>query len=111
MVAVVGAGIGQTRITSITIPTGYKGYLKSWDVSLNDNNTNRADMAIKVRDSGSNTYRLTEQSTVTTDNDINRLIYGGIEYAEKTDLIFRCTAINNANGNISVTYSLFLIKQ
>jgi len=108
--AVMPATYGQTAISNFTIPSGYTGYIKRYSASMDDNSTNRAELAIKVRDFGSNTFRLTRSFVITTDNDIERGLYGGIELSEKTDLVFRATSVQNANGIVSVSYELHLVK-
>ncbi len=108
--AIVQTGIGQTNQTNFTIPDGYTGYIKRYSSSMNDNTANEAEMAIKVRDFGSNTFRLIRPFVVTTTADISRNLYGGIQLEEKTDFVFRCTAITNANGIITVSYGLHLSK-
>ncbi len=106
--AVMPAGFGQTELSNFTIPDGYKGWIKRYSSSINDNTSNRAEMAIKVRDFGSNTFRLIRPFVVTTDNDVQRPLYGGEEFAAKTDLVFRATAVTNANAIITVSYGMHL---
>lgn len=108
--AVMPAGFAQTALTNFTIPNGCTGYLKRLHVSMSDLTSNQAQMAIKVRDFGSNTFRLTRMFSVSTSSDYDDAFYGGIKYEAKTDFVFRCTSISNTNGTINVAYGLLLIK-
>ncbi len=108
--SVISAGLGQTEQTNFTIPLGYTGYMKRYSSSMNDNTANRAEISIRTREFDTNTFRVIRPFVVTTDNDINRTLYGGIRFDERSDLIFRCTAITNANGIITVSYGLHLSK-
>lgn len=108
---VILAGTGQSETTNFTVPLGYRGYLKRYIASMNDNTANSADMAIKVREFGTNTFRLIRPFLVTTTKDFAVTLYGGEEFQPRTDLVFRCTGITNANGDITVSYGIHLVKQ
>lgn len=108
--AVMPAGFGQTQISNFTIPEGYRGYLKSYASEMLDTSANEAQMAIRVRDFDSNTFRLTSPFAITTARDFSRNLYGGIEMAEKTDFVFRCNQVDNNNAIITVTYAVHLVK-
>lgn len=108
--AVMPIGFAQTDVSNFTIPAGYVGYLKRYSSSMDDNTANSANLAIKVRDFGSNTFRLIRPFVVGTDRDYSRTLYGGEKFEEKTDFCFRCTNIANANGIITVSYGILLVE-
>ena len=106
--AIIPTGIGQTQISNFTIPANWEGDLLGGRSSMQDASADRAEMYIKVRDFGSDTFRLTENFLITNtvaDDDEPLL-----EYTEKTDICFRCGAITNANGIIVARYILQLVK-
>ncbi len=108
--AFIGAGVGQTEISNFTIPNGYRGYLKRYDCEMLDNTSNDASISIAVRDFDSGIFRLTRPFTVNTESNFRRSLYGGVEYDEKTDLVFRCTSVGGNNGTVTVNYSVHLVK-
>lgn len=107
---VVPIGFGHTQISNFTIPAGYTGYMKRYDATMDDQTSNAANMAIKVRDFGSNTFRLIRPFAVSTTKDVSRTLYGGEKFEEKTDLVFRATSVTNTNAIITVSYGLRLSK-
>ena len=107
---VIQAGSGQSEITAFTIPDGYTGWLKRYSSEMTDSNNNRANMAIKVRDFGSNTFRLIRPYIVARDVATSFNLYGGQQFAEKTDFVFRCTAVANANAVISTSWAVHLSR-
>lgn len=108
---VIRSGYGQTEISSFTVPSGYKAHLKRYSASMDDNTSNSAIVAIKVRDFGTNTFRLTRPFSISTTKNKTENLYGAETYPEKTDIVFRCTSIANANGIINVDFGILLSKQ
>lgn len=106
--AVLPAAFGQTELSNFTIPTGYTGYLKRYAIDMEDNTSNSAQMALKSRDFGSNTFVLSRPLTVSTNKSIYEDLYGGVTFEEKTDFCFRCLSVVNSNGIINVRYDLRL---
>lgn len=106
---VILTGTGQSQISAYTIPAGYTGYLKRYSASMFDNTTNRAEMAIWMRPESS-AVRLINAFVISDANDITREPYGGIKFDEKTDIVFRCTSVDNSNAQITVTYDILVVK-
>lgn len=103
-------GFAHTQISNFTIPAGYTGYLKSYRASMDDLTSNSATLALKVRDFGSNTFRLRRPFVISTTKDVSVQLYGGDQLSEKTDLCFRATSVANANGIVTCGYGLRLVK-
>lgn len=108
--SVIRAGFSQTEIACFTIPSGYKGYLKRYTAFMLDNNANRSEIAVKVRDFGSNTFRIVHPFVARTDYNPPQDLYGGESLDEKTDLVFRCLSIDNINGVIGVNFAVHLVE-
>ena len=106
--ASIQAGFGQTHLSNYTVPSGFTGYLKRFHASILDSNTNRAEVAIKIREENGAT-RLQRPFIITTNSNVTENIYGGIAYPEKTDIVFRAVSVNNANANITVTWDMLLV--
>lgn len=107
---VIPIGFANTQIGVFTVPAGYTGYLKRYDYTMDDTTSNQASMAIKVRDFGSSTSRLIRPVSVSTSKNYSASLYGGVEFSEKTDIAFRCTAVTNANAIITVSFGILLVK-
>lgn len=106
----IAIGKGQTDFAGFTIPNGYTGYLRQFNCEMEDNTANDADMTIKTIEPDSNTERLIRAFLVSTSKNASRNYYGGPSFTEKTDFIFRCTRVTNANADIVVDFSLLLVK-
>ena len=70
---------GQTQISNFTVPAGYRGILKSFHFSMNDNTANRGIAVIRVRDFGTNTWRNTRKTAISNDLDPYLAFFGGIQ--------------------------------
>lgn len=109
--AVMPAGFAETQLSNFTVPAGYTGYLKRYQGSMSDNTANTGQMAIKYRADGTNTFRLTRGFAISTTKDGGpALLYGGIKYSAKTDLVFRATSVTNANAIINVNFAWRLVR-
>lgn len=108
--SVITAGYGQSNITSYTIPSGYTGYMVAYRASMLDSTSNQATIAIWTREYNTSAIRLRRQFAVSTTTSIDRRIFGGIKFTEKTDLVFRCTSVQNTNGNINLSWDMVLVK-
>ena len=109
--AIVPATFGQTSLSNFTIPAGYTGYLKQYAVTMDDNQVNRAEMAVVVRDFGSNTYRNTRPFTLVRGTPYQpNIIYGGIEMVEKTDFVLRVLSVSTNGAIVTANWSLRLVR-
>lgn len=103
-------GYSQSQITAFTIPANCTGYMKRFSASLLDTQANKAEIHIRARDFGTNTFRTIRPFTISTDNDIQRRLYGGEQFDAKTDFVFRCTSVSSTNAEITVSYALLLVR-
>ena len=108
--AVMPLGFSQTQIGNFTIPNGYRGVLTQYGATMFDNNANRAEICIKVRDFGSNTFSFSRPFAITTEKNGFFDMYGGDLYEAKTDICMRCLSVANTNANISGQYAIHLVK-
>lgn len=106
---VIPAGLGQSEVTSYTIPAGYTGFLRRYNASMADNTSNSAIIAIKVREFGG-AVRLIRTFAMSTTGPVTREVYGGVSFPEKTDFVFRVTSIANTNGNVSATWDMVVVE-
>ena len=108
--AAIPVGFAQSEVSAFTVPVGYTGYLKRYHVSMNDISANTAQMAIKVRDFGSGTFRIVHPFAITTNKDHVSDLYGADKLDEKTDFIFRVLSVANINAIINASYGIRLIR-
>lgn len=106
---VIPIGYGQSEISAYTIPNGYTGYMISYRATMQDTTANTAKLAIWARENGA-AVRLRRIFTVSTAYPIERRIYGGIKFIQKTDIVFRALSVANANADIAVGYDVILVK-
>lgn len=104
------AGYSAAQILALTIPEGYVGTLQRYAASMLDNTSNNARMAFKRRNFGSNTWIIEQQFAISTNGGQSRRLWGGRRFGAKTDIVMRCSAINNANGIITGSYEMRLQK-
>lgn len=106
--SVMPIGAGQSRSTAFTIPSGYTGYLNSYNGILFDNTANRASIALWIRRfEGCVILPITFVASTQFNSTLQ--IYGGVPIPEKADVIFRATAVQNANADIEVSYGMVLV--
>lgn len=104
-------GYGQSEITAFTIPAGYTGYLRRFGSQMTDNQaSNTAQMILRYRDFGSNTYRRVRPYIVGVNANYERRFYGGDKLEEKTDFLMRALSVGSANAVITGDYAILLIK-
>ena len=110
--AIIPATFGQTSLSNFTIPEGYTGYLKQYSVTMDDSpSTNRAEMAIVIRDFGSNTFRNTRPFTLIGGIPYSPpKLYGAVELFEKTDFVFRVLSVASNGAIVTAMWSLRLIQ-
>lgn len=108
--AIVPIGFGVSQGTNFTIPTGYEGYLPRWNMDLEDNNSNRAEMGLKLVFNGNNTI-ITRPSVITDVRGFERQYTGGIPLGEGTDIIVKCSNVANNGATITSDYAIWLVKK
>ena len=91
--------------TNFTIPAGYTGYVTRYHVALEDQN-NRAQVAWKYREFGSNTFRILRPHYLASGSSLSLELHGADTLLEKSDIILRCLAVNNSNAIITADWGL-----
>lgn len=102
-------GYGQSQVTAYTIPAGYTGYLRQYHADILDSGANSAKMVIKIIEYGA-AQRFTHQFSITNQDSGYYVFYGGLMLPEKTDFVFRCTAVQNTNATISTAWDIVIVK-
>lgn len=109
--SVIAAGDGQTRITAYTVPRNHTGFLVRYQSSVFDNTSNRATLAIRLYNPDTNVQRDIRPFVTTTSAFYAERIYGALRIEEKTDIVFRALAVQNANARITVDYELAVLEK
>ena len=109
--SVIRPGYSEMLSTAFTVPAGYTGTIHRYAASMLDNTTNSASMCIKSERFGSNTYVQDQLFTISTENGTDRRLWAGRStYPEKTNIVLRCTQIDNNNGIITGSYEIRLSR-
>ena len=102
-------GYGQTETAGFTVPSGYTGYLRYYNVSMLDKTPNNAQVSIWYREFGRMAI-LRSSFTVSTEDRYTESIYGGIQIPEKTDFIFRVIDVHASNAIIAASFDIIMVK-
>ena len=109
--SVIRAGYSAMLSTAFTVPAGFSATLHRFSASMLDNTANNATMCVKSERFGSNTFVQDQLFTISTESGTDRRIWGGrATYPEKTNMVLRCTDIDNINGIITGSYEIRLSK-
>lgn len=108
--AVIPAGFSQTQICCFTIPAGFTGYLKQFSAELEDQNANRAEMALRVVNFGTNTERLIRPFTITDLRSKSEVFYGAIMLPEKADVAMTVLEVTSNGARVTADFSVLLVK-
>jgi hypothetical protein len=115
VLAYIDATLGQTNMTHFTIPAGFTGYLKAFQVQVSTGTTKDADIRLWIRPNAAKTNppmrasRMVQQwialvDNIQTDYNVARAI------GEKTDIWVEAKG-NGAVTAVNVTYDLFLFQE
>ena len=107
--AVLPQYFGQTELSNYTVPSGYTAYLKNYNASMLDNNNNRAEIALWVREKDG-AARLQRPFILSTDQTISRSVFGGVRLPEMTDIKFRVLSVSNGGADITITWDAVVVK-
>ncbi len=109
--SVMPIGFGVSQNTNYTVPAGKRFYMKHIDCCMNDTTANAGTMAIKVIPylAASRTTLLVRPFAIATTKNFVTDPVGGILFEAKTDLVFRCLTVTNANAIIAVNWDGFLV--
>lgn len=106
--AVIPTGFSLSSSSAFTIPLGWTGWMADFDATLNDNTANQAVLCIKTLDGGVQT--LEHVFGLDTGSPYTHRPHGRTKLTELTDVVFRALSVQNANADISISWSMFLIK-
>lgn len=104
----VPTGVSVSQSTNYTVPLGWTGYLQDFEVSMTDNTANRAIVAIKTLAAGVQT--LGNPFSINSAVQYVSRPHGRIVLPELTDMVFRALSVQNANADITISWSMLLIK-
>jgi hypothetical protein len=102
-------GEAQSHITAYCVPAGYSLWIKRVRAYMLDSGANQARLEYWVREFGG-AVREIRDFAISTAYLTNIDILGGVKFPAKTDIVFQCTAINNANGYICVEWDGEIVK-
>lgn len=100
-------GKNQTNSSGYTVPLGYTAYMRKIVVTIRGGSNNSIDGSIWTRTNGG-APRLRRPFTVSTTAALNDIIYGGLAFPEKSDIILRVTATAGTNIDVAGGYDLIL---
>lgn len=101
-------GTNQTNSSGYTVPAGKTAYMRRLHVSAADGAATTIQGAIWARLFGV-PPRLRRPFSVQTGNRLDDIIYGGLSFPEKTDLILRITVSSANNVVVAAGYDLILV--
>ena len=106
-----GEGLGQTFMTTYTIPAGYTGYVYHWNVSTAKayNLSADADIYLVQRVNGEDSWR-SQDIVHSNANSIERTYTFPLKFEEKTDIEVRGYG-STAGIAVSATYQILLVKE
>lgn len=106
-------GTNQSNCSGYTIPAGYTGYVRKIYHSVNSasSTTSGVDMIVWTQSALKTTApRLRRPNTTFYGDGVPDVIYGGLVFTEKTDLILRCIACSQNNTGVNGGYDLILVQ-
>ena len=105
-----GQGLGQTFMSTYTVPAGYTGYIYHWNISTAKayNLSADSDVYLMQRNGGEVSWRA-QDIVHTNANSIERTYTFPLKFNEKTDLEVR--GLSSTSGiAISATYQILLVQ-
>ena len=105
-----GEGLGQTFMSTYTVPAGYTGYIYHWNISTAKayNLSADSDVYLVQRNGGEQSWRA-QDIVHTNANSIERTYTFPLKINEKTDIEVR--GLSSTSGiAISATYQILLLK-
>ena len=102
------AGVSQTNNSGYTVPAGKTAYMRDLHGSIRGGNNVSVDGSIWVRTNGG-APRLRRPFTIGPAARLNDVIYGGLVFTEKTDIILRITGAGTPTPEVVGGYDLILV--
>lgn len=102
-------GRNQTNCSAYTIPAGYTGYMRSLHAAVIFGTATGLEGNIWTRPFGG-VFRSRRPFLIATSYRLNDVIYGGLVFTEKSDIVLRITATTDNNVSVNGGYDLLLVK-
>ncbi len=107
------AGRNQTNCSGYTVPAGYTAYLRQLHCAIRGtaqaNTPGAVEGNIWTRPFGG-VFRSRRPFAASSNAPLNDVIYGGLVFTEKSDIIIRITASSGDNASVSGGYDLILVR-
>lgn len=106
-------GTNQSYSSGYTIPTGYTGYVRNINCKIGSGSstTSAIDFSIWTQSALKTTSKILRRPNSTYFGyTVTDLIYGGIVFTEKTDIILQVTLCSQNNTFVQGGYDLLLVK-
>jgi hypothetical protein len=101
-------GTNQSGSSAYTIPAGYTGYLMASSGAIRGGATASADCVFAVRSFGG-IFRYRRPFAISSGYSLNETLVVPIGFAEKTDIVIRCTDTSANNIEVTAGYDLILV--
>lgn len=106
-------GRNQTNAAAYTIPAGYTGYMRSLHAAIRGTAQANTPAAIEgniwTRPFGG-VFRSRRPFTISSSYRLSDVIYGGLVFTEKSDIVIRVTASSADNVSANGGFDLILVK-
>jgi len=107
---VMPAGVNQTRVACYTIPSGYTGYLRSFDVEMSKaGGATTATGGLWVRNNGK-PPRIINNFTISASGPYSPKIFGGLIMTELTDIAVRILTVSSGSISVTSNFDIILVK-
>lgn len=105
------AGRNQSNCSAYTVPAGFTAYMRHLHVALRGTTgaANSVEGAIWTRAFGA-PFRSRRPFSANTSFQLSDVIYGGLVFTEKSDLVLRITAVGANNTSLNGGYDLLLVR-
>lgn len=102
-------GTNQTNCSAYTVPAGFTAYMQKISGAIRGGTTATVDGVIYVKGNTS-AARYRRPFTIGINSPLQDAIYGGLSFAEKTDICLRITNASANNLDVTGGYDLILVK-
>lgn len=106
-------GRNQTNCSGYTVPAGYTAYLRQLHCAIRGtaqaNTPGAVEGNIWTRPFGG-VFRSRRPFAASSNAPLNDVIYGGLTFTEKSDIVIRITASSGDNASVSGGYDLILVR-
>lgn len=102
-------GTNQSTCSAFTVPAGYTAYMRALHAAIRGGNTAAIDGYIWTRAFGQ-PFRARRPFTASSSFRLDDVIYGGLVFTEKSDLVLRIYATSANNIAVNGGYDLILVQ-